>query len=144
MPFRFCQLVGALAVVQIVDAVVSAAPQTSMASRLDDLGVPEVLRPVLPLIKVSTSAGLLVGRRHHRVGALTCASLVAFYAAAVAFHAFSGDPPVAALPATALGATAAVCLVCWFLPVIESGDSARGARSAFQAGPTSAAPMLWS
>ena len=122
MQSRLRQLVAGLAVLQIVDAIASATPQMSMAARLDHLGVPGVLRPVLPVIKVSTSVGLLVGLRRPRVGATTSAVLVAFYAAAVGFHGFAGDHPAVALPATAFGASAALCLVGYFIPVIEAGN----------------------
>jgi hypothetical protein len=122
MQSRLRQLAAGLAALQIVDAIASATPRMSMAARLDHLGVPRVLRPVLPVIKVSTSLGLLVGLRTPRVGAATSAVLVAFYAAAVGFHGFAGDRPAVALPATALGASAALCLVSYFIPVIEAGD----------------------
>ena len=124
MQSRLRQLAAGLAVLQIVDAIASATPQMSMAARLDHLGVPGVLRPVLPVIKVSTSVGLLVGSRRPRVGATTSAALVAFYAAAVGFHGFAGDHPAVALPATAFGASAALCLVSYFIPVIEAGNLA--------------------
>ena len=122
MQSRLRQLAAGLAALHIVDAIASATPRMSMAARLDHLGVPRVLRPVLPVIKVSTSVGLLVGLRRPRVGAMTSAVLVAFYAAAVSFHGFAGDHPAVALPATAFGASAALCLVSYFIPVIEAGD----------------------
>lgn len=122
MQSRLRQLAAGLAVLQIVDAIASATPQMSMAARLDHLGVPGVLRPVLPVIKVSTSVGLLVGLRRPRVGATTSAVLVAFYAAAVSFHGFAGDHPAVAIPATAFGASVALCLVGYFIPVIEAGN----------------------
>ena len=122
MQSRLRQLAAGLAVLQIVDAIASATPQMSMAARLDHLGVPGVLRPVLPVIKVSTSVGLLVGLRRPGVGAITSSALVAFYAAAVGFHEFAGDHPAVALPAAAFGASAALCLVGYFIPVIEAGN----------------------
>lgn len=120
---RFRQLAGSLAVLQIADAIVSATPQMSMAARLDHLRVPEALRPLLPVIKVSTSLGLLVGMRRPRVGALTCAALVAFYASAVGFHGFAGDRPAVALPAGAFGASAGLCLVRYFLPASAANEA---------------------
>jgi DoxX-like family len=124
MQSRLRQLAAGLAVLQIVDAIASATPQTSMTARLDHLGVPGVLRPVLPVIKLSTAVGLLAGLRRPRVGAMTSAVLVAFYAAAVSFHGSAGDHPAVALPAAAFGASAALCLVSYFIPVIEAGHLA--------------------
>jgi hypothetical protein len=70
MPSRLRQLAAGLAALQIVDAIASATPQISMAARLDHFGVPGVLWPGLPVIKVSTSVGLLVGPRRPWVGAI--------------------------------------------------------------------------
>ena len=102
-------------------AIASATPQISMGARLDHLGVPRVLRSILPVIKVSTSVGLLVSLRRPGRRA-TSAVLVAFYAAAVGFHGFAGDHPAVALPATAFGANAALCLVSCFMPAIEADN----------------------
>jgi DoxX-like family len=124
MQSRLRQLAAGLAVLQIVDAIASATPQTSMTARLDHLGVPGVLRPVLPVIKISTSVGLLVGLRRPWVGAMTSSAMVAFYAAAVGFHGFAGDHQAVALPAAAVGAGAALCLVSYFIPVIEADSLA--------------------
>ena len=55
---------------------------------------------MLPVIKASTAVGLPVGLRRPLVGAAASAALVAFYAAAVAFHGFAGDHPAAGLPAS--------------------------------------------
>ncbi|MGD0312119.1 MAG: DoxX family protein [Acidimicrobiales bacterium] len=122
MQSRLRQLAAGLAVLQIVGAIASATPQMSMGARLDHLGVPRVLRSMLPVIKVSTSVGLLVSLRRPRVGAAASAVLVGFYAAAVGFHGFAGDHPAVALPAAAFGANAALCLVSCFMPAIEADN----------------------
>jgi hypothetical protein len=120
MPPRLRHLAAGLASLQIVETMASATPPMSMADRLDHLGLPERLRPVLPVIKIATSVGLVAGVGRPRIGAVTCAGLVGFYAAAVSFHRLAGDPLPAALPAAALGAIAALCLVGHFLPVLEA------------------------
>ena len=79
---------------------------------------------MLPVIKVSTSVGLLVGSRPPWIGAMTSAALVAFDAAPVGFHGFGGDQPAVALPAVAFGASAALCLVSYFIPLVEAGNLA--------------------
>jgi hypothetical protein len=65
-----------------------------------------------------------------RVGVLTSAALVAFYAAAVRFHLLADDHPALAAPAAACGASAAVSLVSLYLP---ANSLAGGSRS--NAGP---------
>lgn len=112
-----------MAVVQIADFIASTTPQMSVMARLDHLRLPEALRPVVPLIKVSTSIGLVVGLRKPYVGMAASAALVAFYSAAVGFHRLAGDRPAVALPATALGASAALTLVRYFIPLIEDRRS---------------------
>jgi hypothetical protein len=100
-----------VAALQAAEVVASATtPETSRA-RLDRLGVPTSVRSALPVIKVATAAGLLLGGRTPRVGAAASAVMVAFYAAAVSFHCLADDPPVLALPAAAFAAGAAGCLL---------------------------------
>jgi hypothetical protein len=111
MPSRPQYVATGVATLQMLDVVANAIPLLSMSVRLDNLGVPEGLRPALPAIKVATSAGLLVGLRWPRVGATASAVLVSFYSAAVGFHWFAGDHPLAALPAAALGTSAAASLI---------------------------------
>ena len=109
MHSRLRTVVIGLVLVQIADTLASATPQMSMATRLDHLGVPDALRPLLPTIKVSTSVGLLVGLRWAPVGTVTSAALVAFYSSAIGFHRFAGDHPAATLPAATVGAVSALC-----------------------------------
>ena len=110
MHSRLRTLALGLAVVQIVDALASATPQMSMAARLDHLGFPHALLPLLPIIKVSTSVGLLVGLRWVPVGTVASAALVAFYSSAIGFHRLAGDHAAAALPAAAVGTLSALSL----------------------------------
>jgi DoxX-like protein len=123
------RLVAGLAVLQIADSVASTNPRMSATARLDHLGLPEVLRPVVPLIKLATSIGLLAGLRRPHFGMVASAALVAFYSAAVRFHRLAGDRPAFALPATALGASAAITLVRYFIPLAE-GRSPAGSAAA--------------
>ncbi len=111
MRSRLRTLAIGLVVVQIADALASATPQMSMAARLDHLGFPDALRPLLPTIKVSTSVGLLAGLRWTPLGTVTSAALVTFYSSAIGFHRFAGDHLVAALPAAAVGTVSALCFL---------------------------------
>jgi hypothetical protein len=113
---RTRDLVVGLAGLQLADALGNRlVSQEFVSHHLDHLGVPQVLRPTLSPIKVASSAGLLLGLRLPRLGAVTSAGLVAYYAFAVGFHLRAGDHPVAALPAALLGASAAVALTKRFL-----------------------------
>jgi hypothetical protein len=80
------------------------------------LGVPSRLRPALPVIKVAGSAGLVLGIKSPRLGALTAAPPVGYYSAAVTFHVLADDHPVVWLPAAAFGAAAATSLVTFCVP----------------------------
>jgi hypothetical protein len=111
MHSRLRTLATALVAVQIADALAGATPQMSTAARLDHLGFPHALRPLLPTIKVSTAVGLLVGLRWAPVGTVTAAALVAFYSSAIGFHRLAGDHPVAALPAATVGTVSALCFL---------------------------------
>lgn len=100
----------ALAAFQVVDVVGNAIPRQFVKRHLDHLGVPEYLRPLLPVIKLSSSAGLLLGLRFPRLGAVTAASLVAYYTAAMRFHQLSGDHVVLAMPAAGFAGISAYLL----------------------------------
>jgi hypothetical protein len=100
-----------LAAFQLLDAIAAALPRRYVKAHLDHLGVPDAVRPLLPAIKVAASAGLLVGLKQPRVGAVTAAGLVAFYAAAVQFHLLADDHPLMTVPAVVCGAAAGVALV---------------------------------
>src|SRR5438445_9050963 len=110
MSDRTRQLAVGLALFQVLDAIANAIPRRYVAAHLDHLGVPYPLRPALPVIKLTSSAGLLIGLEMPRLGALTSAALVAYYAAAARFHLLADDHPVLAMPAAACGAAAAATL----------------------------------
>lgn len=106
-----------LAALQLADAIGNElVPRRYLTAHLDRLGVPNRLRPALPVIKVAGSAGLVLGIKSPHLGALTAACIVGFYAAASAFHVRADDHPVVWLPAIACGATAAASLVTFYLP----------------------------
>jgi len=108
------RLAVGLAAAQLADVVGNAlVPRAALDEHLDRLGVPERLRLALPVIKIAGSAGLVVGIKAPRLGAVTAACLVGYYAAAVAFHADAGDSPVVWLPALAFGAAAATAFVAF-------------------------------
>ena len=112
MSDRARQVTIGLALFQLVDALGNAmAPRRLIDEHLDHLGLPRPVRPALQLIKLSTSAGLLLGLRWPKLGATAAAGLVAFYSAAVTFHRLSGDHALVAAPAALCGASAAYLFV---------------------------------
>ena len=122
-----------LAIFQVLDAIGNAIPRRYVEAHLDHLGVPGYLRPMFPVIKVTTAAGLVAGLRMPRLGSLTSASLVAYYAAATRFHLLAGDHPILAAPAAICGASAAITLVDLYLPASAS-RSGTASRSRWSAG----------
>jgi hypothetical protein len=108
-----------LAASQLVDAIANElVPRRYVKAHLDHLGVPERLQSGLPVIKVASSVGLLLGTKLPRLGVMTSAGLVAYYAAAVGFHVLAHDHPVVSVPAAIFGASAAVALVSVYLPAV--------------------------
>jgi hypothetical protein len=106
-----------LAALQLADVIGNGlVPRRYLTAHLDHLGVPNRLRPALPVIKVAGSAGLVLGIKSPHLGALTAACLVGYYSAAVMFHVRADDHPVVWLPAVAFGATAAASLLTFYLP----------------------------
>jgi hypothetical protein len=69
---------------------------------LDRLGFPERFRFVFPIIKGSSALGLLLGLRRPRLGRLTATAVVAYFIAAVAYHAKAKDSLSKYVPAVAM------------------------------------------
>ena len=114
---RKTSLAWGLAAAQLLDALGNElVPRRFIDAHLDHLNVPERLRPLLPTIKVASSLGLTVGIAHPRLGVLTSSCLVAYYAAAVAFHLRADESAILALPAAAFGLAAARALTEVYLP----------------------------
>ena len=123
VPDRTKRLVAGLAIFQIIDAIANAIPRRYVEAHLDHLGVPRNLRSVLPVIKVTSTFGLLIGLKLPRLGAVTSAGLIVYYTAAAHFHLLANDHPVLAAPAAACGASAAIALMRLYLPAIARDGS---------------------
>ncbi len=93
------RVVTGLAVVQLADAAFTAVPTRWLKDDLDHLGFPERLRFLFPVIKGGSALGLLGGLRWPRLGRLTAVALVAYFVAAMGFHARARDKAVRYLPA---------------------------------------------
>ena len=101
----------ALAAFQAGDAVACAIPVAPIAKTLDDLGVPENVRPVMPVVKAGAAIGLLSVRWFPGLARLTTAMLTLYFVLAVGAHIRARDKVVNALPAASLLATFAAMTV---------------------------------
>jgi hypothetical protein len=88
-----------LAANQAGDAIACAIPVPMIAKTLDDLGVPQEIRWVLPVSKAASVIGLLSARRYPPLARLTTAMLTLYFALAVGAHLRAHDRLVNAIPA---------------------------------------------
>ncbi|OBK43317.1 DoxX family protein [Mycobacterium kubicae] len=77
---------AALAAFQAGDAVACAIPLPPIAELLDDLGVPESVRPVMPIAKAASAVGLAAVTRFPGLARLTTAMLTLYFVLAVGAH----------------------------------------------------------
>jgi hypothetical protein len=106
----------ALAGLQVLDVMGTSLARQLVKNNLDHLGVPPAIQRALPAIKLTTTAGLLVGTRLPRLGALTSTGMIAYYSAAVAFHLSTEDSVVFAVPSATLAMAAVVNLFTSYGP----------------------------
>ena len=102
---------AALAAFHAVDAVACAVQVAPVKKTLDDLGVPDSVRPVLPVVKAAAAIGLLSVSRFPALARLTTAMLTLYFVLAVGAHILARDKVVNALPAASFLATFAVMTV---------------------------------
>lgn len=97
-----------LAAFQAADAVACAAQVPIIKKGLDDVGCPDSVRRVLPVIKGAAAVGLLSVNRFPGLARLTTAMLTLYFVLAVGAHVRVRDKAVNALPAAAFLATFAI------------------------------------
>jgi hypothetical protein len=97
-----------LAAFHAVDAVACAVQVAPIRKVLDDLGVPDSVRPVLPVVKAAAAIGLLSVTRFPALARLTTAMLTLYFLFAVGAHIRVRDKVVNTLPAASFLATFAV------------------------------------
>lgn len=97
-----------LTAIQAGDAIACAIPLGVIRRDLDRLGCPPALQRAIPVVKAASVAGLLLGRRDPRLGRLTTAALLAYFACAVGAHARVRDPAWRYAAAVAMGGLTAV------------------------------------
>ena len=99
---------AALAVFQAADAVACAIPLSPIAKTLDNLGIPQDIRWLLPASKAASVIGLLSAGGIPALARLTTAMLTVYFVLAVGAHLRARDRIVNALPAASFLATYAV------------------------------------
>ena len=99
---------AALVAFQAVDAVACGVQVAPIKKVLDDLGVPDNIRPVLPVVKTAAAVGLLSVTRFPALARLTTAMLTLYFVLAVGAHIRVRDKLVNTLPAASFLATFAV------------------------------------
>lgn len=88
-----------LAVFHAVDAAACAVQVAPIKEVLDRLGVPDGVRPVLPVVKAAAAVGLLSVTRFPALARLTTAMLTLYFVLAVGAHVRVRDTVVNTLPA---------------------------------------------
>jgi hypothetical protein len=97
-----------LAAFQAADAVACAIPVAPITKALDNLGVPQNIRWLLPASKAASVVGLLSASKIPALARLTTAMLTLYFALAVGAHLRARDRIVNALPAASFLATYAL------------------------------------
>jgi hypothetical protein len=90
---------AALGAFHAVDAVACAVQVPPIKKSLDTVGLPENVRPVLPVVKTAAAVGLLSAGRFPGLARLTTAMLTLYFTLAVGSHIRVRDKVVNALPA---------------------------------------------
>lgn len=80
-----------LALMQAADAVACAQQIPPIKKTLDDVGVPEELRPVIPIVKAASAIGLLSVFRFPALARLTTFMLTVYFVLAVGSHVRAKD-----------------------------------------------------
>ena len=102
---------AALAAFQAGDAVACAIPIPPIAKALDQYGVPQNIRWILPVAKAASVVGLLSASRIPALARLTTAMLTLYFVLAVGAHIRVRDRIVNILPAASFLVTYAVLTV---------------------------------
>lgn len=90
---------AALGAFHAVDAVLCGVQVAPIKKVLDDVGLPENVRPVLPVVKAAAAVGLLSVTRFPVLARVTTAMLTLYFVVAVGAHVRVRDKVVNGLPA---------------------------------------------
>ena len=80
-----------LALIQVIDALMSIRPVPFIAHCFEAVNWPRSLWWMMPLIKFAAAAGLIAGIWIPYLGALSCLALVAYFLVAVGMHLGARD-----------------------------------------------------
>lgn len=103
----------ALALISLVDAVMCFAPAQFVRECLDDVRLPQWVRPWLTPIKAAAAAGLVAGLWIDYLGTVTCVALVAYFAIAITMHLRVRDISRNLVNATGMMAISALVTPCF-------------------------------
>lgn len=82
---------AALAALQAADSVVCAVRWAPIEKALDDVGLAQELRPVIPVVKAASAVGLLSVFRYPGLARLTTLMLTVYFVLAVSAHVRAKD-----------------------------------------------------
>ncbi|OBF11662.1 DoxX family protein [Mycobacterium sp. ACS4331] len=82
---------GVLAAVQAADAVACAIPLAAITKALDDVGLPQKYRPIIPVVKAASAIGLAAVGRYPALARLTTFMLTIYFTLAVGSHLRAKD-----------------------------------------------------
>ncbi|MGB9223154.1 DoxX family protein [Mycobacterium sp.] len=102
---------AALAAFHAVDAVGCAVQFAPIKKVLDDLDIPEDIRPVFPVVKGAAAIGLASVTRFPALARLTTAMLTLYFILAVGAHVRAKDKVVNMIPAATFLTTFALMTV---------------------------------
>ncbi|MDY6869993.1 MAG: DoxX family protein [Actinomycetota bacterium] len=85
------QTYAALAAVQAADAVACVKPIAPIKKTFDDVGLPEELRPFIPVVKAASAVGLLSVFRWPALARLTTFMLTVYFVLAAGSHVRARD-----------------------------------------------------
>lgn len=80
-----------LAAVQVADAAACVKPIAPIKKALDDVGLPEELRPLIPVVKTASAIGLLSVFRWPPLARLTTFMLTVYFVLAAGSHIRARD-----------------------------------------------------
>jgi len=92
---------AALAAFHAVDAVAAGVQVAPVKKVLDDLKVPDNIRPVFPIVKAAAAVGLASVTRFPALARLTSAMLTLYFILAVGAHVRARDKVTNIVPAAA-------------------------------------------
>jgi len=109
-----------LAAMQAGDAVACIGPIPPVRAALDAVGLPEQVRPVLPVVKAASALGLLSVYRFPALARLTTFMLTVYFVLAVSAHVRAKD--------WSPGLAASTSLLALFGAMTAQGPPRAGAR----------------